>query len=106
MHMDTNVKTHPVIAFIFTFYILSFIVDLLPSVRTRRHIPQGERIPEMAETPTSVAYPANQAGQPDVMYEEPLTRDSMGDTANTYRGQVVNGGANSSWPGYGRTPQV
>jgi Frag1/DRAM/Sfk1 family len=30
-----------VVAFIFTGYILSFLLDLLPSVRTRRHLPQG-----------------------------------------------------------------
>lgn len=30
-----------VIAFIFTFYILSFTIDLLPGVKTRHHTPQG-----------------------------------------------------------------
>ena len=29
------------IAFIFTFYILSFLLDLLPAVKTKHHVPQG-----------------------------------------------------------------
>lgn len=32
-----------VIALIFTFYDLSFVLDLLPSVRTNKHIPQGHK---------------------------------------------------------------
>ncbi|PGH04432.1 hypothetical protein AJ79_07089 [Helicocarpus griseus UAMH5409] len=71
-----------VIAFIYTFYVLSFIVDLLPSVRTRHHLPQGKRV-EMASI--------NQPPQADAdgFVEEPLTTDSMGDRANIYRGYVV-----------------
>lgn len=70
-----------VIAFVFTGYVLSFVVDLLPSVRTRRHLPQGEKRQTMAmnenlstETPASL--------------EEPLTTDSAG--PNYYRGQRLN----------------
>ncbi|EEP82977.1 conserved hypothetical protein [Uncinocarpus reesii 1704] len=84
-----------VIAFIFTFYVLSFVIDLLPSIRTRWHVPQGHRIPEM----TSVSYPATQEGQPEVSYEQPLTTDSMGDMANRYRGPVVTSGAPADWAG-------
>ena len=29
------------IAFIFTFYALSFVLDLLPSVQSAKHVPQG-----------------------------------------------------------------
>lgn len=46
------------IAFIYTFYVLSFVVDLLPSVRTKNHVPQGEK--EMALTNDSAG--PNQGG--------------------------------------------
>ncbi|KAJ5615456.1 Frag1/DRAM/Sfk1 [Penicillium hordei] len=70
------------IAFVFTGYILSFVVDLLPSVRTRNHVPQGEK------------YLMNQGGlsgtrEEGVSIEEPLTHDSMGPTTGFYRGQRV-----------------
>ncbi|CEN61546.1 hypothetical protein ASPCAL08200 [Aspergillus calidoustus] len=61
-----------IIALVFTFYVLSFIIDLLPSVRTRNHVPQGEK---RIDTPRSE--------QPGMVYEEPLTQDSMGPNANT-----------------------
>lgn len=38
-----------IVAFTFTFYVLSFIIDLLPSVRTRHHIPQGQQNLMLAE---------------------------------------------------------
>lgn len=38
-----------VIALIFTFYDASFILDLIPSVRTSRHIPQGHKDQILAE---------------------------------------------------------
>lgn len=65
-----------VIAFVFTGYVLSFVIDLLPSVRTRRHVPQGKRL-EMEENGSDA--PRN------VSVEEPLTTDSAG--PNYYRGQ-------------------
>lgn len=68
-----------VIAFVFTGYILSFVIDLLPSVRTRRHLPQGEKRLEMA-------YAGGNAPQ-HTSLEEPLTTDSTG--PNFYRGQRV-----------------
>ncbi|KAJ5121029.1 Frag1/DRAM/Sfk1 [Penicillium bovifimosum] len=46
-----------VAALIFAFFVFSFVIDLLPSVRTKRHVPQGEkyawpgRQTEMAERP-------------------------------------------------------
>lgn len=73
----------PVIAFIFTGYILSFVVDLLPSVRTRRRVPQGEKRTEMG---MSNAPPV---AQPDITLEEPVTTDSAGPNANYYRGARV-----------------
>ncbi|KAH8422913.1 Frag1/DRAM/Sfk1 family protein [Aspergillus melleus] len=69
-----------VIALIFTFYVLSFVVDLLPSVRTRRHVPQGEKRVNMASSEPSS----------ELTREEPLTMDSAGPNANNvnyYRGQ-------------------
>ncbi|KAL2003466.1 hypothetical protein VTN02DRAFT_3777 [Thermoascus thermophilus] len=74
-----------VIALVFTFYIFSFIIDLLPSVRTRHHVPQGEKRLEMAETGPN---PPRPAAQQETVYEAPLTTDSTGPNANTYRGQV------------------
>ncbi|KAA8652252.1 Frag1/DRAM/Sfk1 family protein [Aspergillus tanneri] len=69
-----------VIALIFTFYVLSFAIDLLPSVRTRRRVPQGEKRVTMAMNEPEV----------EVTHEEPLTMDSAGpiaDDVNYYRGQ-------------------
>lgn len=83
MNSNNKAKKNPgailewVIAFVFTGYVLSFVIDLLPSVRTRRHVPQGEKRREMAED-------QSQAG---ASLEEPLTYDSIG--PNTYRGQRV-----------------
>lgn len=68
-----------VIAFVFTGYVLSFVIDLLPAVRTRRRLPQGEKRLEMSQD--GVSTPRN------VSVEEPLTMDSTG--PNYYRGQRV-----------------
>lgn len=70
------------IALIFTGYVLSFVVDLLPSVRTRRHVPQGEKHMTMAEM-------GGNAPPTDVVIEEPLTMDSTGPAAGYYRGQRI-----------------
>lgn len=64
------------IAFVFTGYVLSFMIDLLPSVRTRRHLPQGEKRLEMAPGPNAPH---------QTSLEEPLTTDSTG--PNFFRGQ-------------------
>lgn len=66
-----------VIAFVFTGYILSFVVDLLPSVRTRTRLPQGEKRTEMADEEPRPPHHTS--------LEEPLTTDSTG--PNYYRGQ-------------------
>ncbi|KAJ5818331.1 hypothetical protein N7474_003922 [Penicillium riverlandense] len=69
-----------VIAFVFTGYILSFVLDLLPSVRTRRHLPQGEKRLEMA-------HEAPNARHGGMSLDEPLTTDSTGpNPTNAYRG--------------------
>ncbi|KAL4808552.1 Frag1/DRAM/Sfk1 family-domain-containing protein [Aspergillus unguis] len=71
-----------VIAVVFTFYVLSFVIDLLPSVRTRNHVPQGEKSMSSAHSE-----------QPEMVYEQPLTQDSAGPDANMhysyYRGSRV-----------------
>lgn len=62
-----------VIALLFTFYVLSFVIDLLPSVRTKHHVPQGLQDVE--------------PGRPNGLHHvgsggEPLTRDSAGPNQN------------------------
>ncbi|EEH37982.1 hypothetical protein PAAG_00903 [Paracoccidioides lutzii Pb01] len=76
-----------IIGYIFTFYVFSFIIDLLPSVRTRNHIPQGKRISE-----TNLVNAMQQTSQPqvDVHYEQPLTTDSMGDRGNADHRYIIN----------------
>lgn len=69
-----------VIAFVFTGYILSFVLDLLPAVRTRRHLPQGEKRLEMAQEDPNAPHQGTSI-------EEPLTMDSTGpNPTNAYRG--------------------
>lgn len=70
-----------VIALVFTFYILSFVIDLLPSVRTRRHVPQGEKRLEMAHSGPNASHYG------DITYEEPLTTNEVDLNTNYYRGQ-------------------
>src|SRR6266487_1448641 len=84
---------NPVIALVFTFYVLSFIIDLLPGVRIRHHIPQGERQQQEMST-TAVTYPSRLRDEVTVSYERPLTMDSMGDNGDAYRGQMVPSGVN------------
>ncbi|KAJ5172313.1 hypothetical protein N7492_004906 [Penicillium capsulatum] len=73
---DPSAVLEWIISFVFTGYVLSFVVDLLPSVRTRNHVPQGEK--RIAMTSMS---------GPPASLEEPLTTDSTG--PNFYRGQRV-----------------
>jgi len=70
-----------IIAFVYTFYVLSFVVDLLPSVRTKKHIPQGHR--DMMAAEQGLAHPnANgrfsQQSTRQGSYEQNLTTDSAG----------------------------
>ncbi|CAI7652450.1 unnamed protein product [Penicillium manginii] len=71
-----------VIAFVFTGYVLSFVIDLLPSVRTRRHLPQGEKYRGGSES-------GNEEPVSTASIEEPLTTDSVGPNTHFYRGQRV-----------------
>lgn len=70
-----------VIALIFTFYVLSFTIDLLPAVRTRHHVPQGEK--ELSGNRSST--------QDEVVADLHPTRDSLANNGSSYRGQVING---------------
>ena len=51
--MRTSWLIEEVAALIFGFYVFSLVIDLLPSVRTRRRVPQGEKYP----------FPGLEAGQ-------------------------------------------
>lgn len=76
-----------IIAFVFTFYVLSFVVDLLPSVRTKHHIPQGHKAMMAAEQGMNGNRFSQQSTQ-DGSYEQNLTNDSAG--PNRPDGQYVN----------------
>jgi hypothetical protein len=74
-----------IVAFTFTFYILSFLLDLLPSVQTKHHTPQGFK-----GGPMGMQIAATK-GQPDMNgeYRGHLTNDSAGPNDNLeggYRG--------------------
>jgi len=69
-----------IVAFVYTFYVLSFVVDLLPSVRTKKHIPQGHK-DVLAEQ--GLAHPnahgrLSQQSTRQGSYEHNLTNDSAG----------------------------
>jgi len=80
-----------IVAFVFTFYVISFIIDLMPSVRTKHHVPQG-----FADDPSlekgriqnnlngHLSQGSTQVGSYE--YEQPLTTDSAGPNANTSSG--------------------
>lgn len=81
-----------IVALVFTFYILSFLLDLLPSVRTKHHIPQGWRQAELEK---------GRHGDQTVP-GAPITSDSAGpnqnagsedDLAHGYRGTAMTNGA-------------
>lgn len=92
-----------IIAFVYTFYVLSFVVDLLPSVRTKNHIPQGHKDLMMQEQGMAgngvggVRAPAgngrfSQQSTRQGSYEQNLTNDSAG--PNRAGGKYVVEGAN------------
>jgi len=81
------------VAFVFTFYVLSFLLDLLPAVRTKHHLPQGfeDTHPEMTKTGTGAGNMTH-AGAGE--YEQPLTLDSAGPNDHInggYRGTATSG---------------
>ena len=66
-----------IVAFVFTFYILGFLLDLLPSVQTRHHRPQGWKN-ELERVSMSEADGRHADGE----YTRPLTSDSAGPNSN------------------------
>ncbi|EXJ81481.1 hypothetical protein A1O3_07774 [Capronia epimyces CBS 606.96] len=89
------------VALIFTFYILSFLLDLLPSVRSKHHVPQGWRDAELEKGRNGLST------EPDA----PVTSDSAGpnqnmgpedDVSQGYRGTTmtngVGAGAGAGYP--------
>lgn len=66
-----------VVALVFTFYVLSFVVDLLPSVRTKSHLPQGHKDIIAAESGLGM-HQRNRFSQSSTTYETNLTNDSAG----------------------------
>lgn len=69
-----------IVALVYTFYVLSFVVDLLPSVRTKHHIPQGHKDIIMAEQGMNgmAGQPFSQQSTRNVSMEQNLTNDSAG----------------------------
>lgn len=77
-----------IIALVFTMYVLSFLLDLLPSVRTKHHVPQGFRDGPNIEKGQSM----RQTGPEE--FEQNITNDSAGPNDNMtggYRGTDTNG---------------
>jgi hypothetical protein len=90
-----------VVALVFTFYVLSFLLDLLPSVRTKHHVPQGFR-----EGPAIEKGETRHQHQ-GAEYEQNLTNDSAGpnDDSNAgYRGTATNGYASTNTTLNGEAP--
>jgi len=70
-----------IIAFVYTFYVVSFVIDLLPSVRTKKHIPQGHKDMMAAEQGLAHQHANGQFSQQSTRhgsYEQNLTNDSTG----------------------------
>jgi Frag1/DRAM/Sfk1 family len=78
-----------IVAFTFTFYILSFLLDLLPSIQTRHHKPQGWKDEPMGIGMSGTARPDTNGE-----YQGALTNDSAGPNDNLqggYRGTAPAG---------------
>ena len=76
-----------IVALIFTFYVLSYLLDLLPSVKTRHHVPQGFREGPAIEK----GHTLHQSQGAE--YEQNLTNDSAGPNnrpGEGYRGTAPN----------------
>ena len=80
-HQNVAAVFEWIVALIFTAYVLSFLLDLLPSVKTTHHVPQG-----FQEGPR-----IEKGHEHD--FEQNLTTDSAGPAQNGpgYRAPVTNG---------------
>ncbi|EFR01739.1 hypothetical protein MGYG_04740 [Nannizzia gypsea CBS 118893] len=85
---DTAAIIEWVIAFIFALYVLSFVVDLFPAVKSKHHIPQGERSQAMAQTSSSLESGSYPSTQPTLNNEAQMATDPMVDVGATYRGRM------------------
>ncbi|GBF61786.1 hypothetical protein TMEN_4303 [Trichophyton mentagrophytes] len=88
---DTAAVLEWVVAFIFALYVLSFVVDLFPAVKSNDHIPQGERSRAMAQTSSSLESGSYPSTQPRLSQEAQLATDQMVDVGATYRGRLGDG---------------
>lgn len=75
-HKNVGAVVEWIIAFIYTFWVLSFVIDLLPSVRTKHHIPQGYKDGMMMEQGMNATF--SQQSTRHGSYEQNLTSDSAG----------------------------
>lgn len=64
------------VAFIYTFYVFSFIVDLWPSVRTKKHVPQGHRQQMLEQGMNGERF--SQQSTRQASFENNVTNDSAG----------------------------
>lgn len=79
-----------IVALVFTFYILSFLLDLLPSVRSRNHQPQGWRNTADAEKANGTHAPLGADSQgPNSHNDDGNTLPSNG----AYRGTTMTNGS-------------
>ena len=99
-----------IIALIFTGYILGFLLDLLPSVRTRHHAPHGypDQHPHMGKHRHHLPGGEGGIGMHGAgpgEYEQDLTQDSRGPVGNSpYRANGYENGVNGYTNGQGRKP--
>lgn len=79
-----------IVALIFTGYILSFLLDLLPSVRSKHHVPQGWRERELEKGNQNV--PSSVPG-PHITTDSAGPNQNEGDVlSNGYRGTTMTNG--------------
>jgi len=105
-HQDVAAVFEWIIALIFTFYVLSFLLDLWPSVRHKHHVPQGWReqeaaqlekeverngaLPPLDHAPAPITSEPNQGTYQNT--EEGLSHDRI---TGSYRGTNMTGGQGS-----------
>ncbi|KAJ9605089.1 hypothetical protein H2200_010479 [Cladophialophora chaetospira] len=106
-HQDVAAVFEWIVALIFTFYVLSFLLDLWPSVRHKHHVPQGwreqeeARLEKMAERNNGGLPPSNQDPAPVISEPNQGTYQNTTDglyydqAIGNYRGTYVTGGPGS-----------
>lgn len=100
-----------IVAFIFTGYIVSFMVDLLPSVKTKHRLPQGhkDRRSEIGELGRGHGVDGggiSMHGAGEGEYEQDLTRDSRGPNGNATSADGYENGVNADTNGQTRRPNL